>query len=223
MFRTFTRRVAAALAAPAPSVCQRGFSEATTIHSYIGRQPVMIPDGVDLSVRPGGRLGSQLVVGGPRGELALDLPPYLTYEHDREARLVKLGLPEAEGSVKRHKQMYGTTRALLHNAVAGVSEGWMVVVRLQGIGYRAALEERDGKQVLNLKLGFSHPVYVPTRSNVKVSLASPTSIVLEGEDKQQVMLYAAAIRRYRKPEPYKGKGIYVGDETIKLKERKKAR
>lgn len=120
----------------------------------------------------------------------------------------------------------GTTWSYLNNYIMGVSEGHTAVLRLVGIGYRAtveprpALEEYPGQLFVCLKLGFSHPVEMGLPKGMKASAPQPTRVLLEGVDKEQIMQFAAKIRRWRVPEPYKGKGIFVNDETIKLKQKK---
>ena len=124
--------------------------------------------------------------------------------------------------------MPGTIRALMQNHIVGVSEGHTCILRLVGVGYRATVEnsattkkpEYEGQQFVSLKLGYAHPVEMPVPLGVKASVPQPTRILLEGCDKQAVTQFAAEIREWRKPEPYKGKGIFVNDETIKLKAKK---
>lgn len=122
----------------------------------------------------------------------------------------------------------GTTRSYLNNHVLGVSEGHTAILRLVGLGYRASLEstattvksEYEGQQFISLRLGYSHPVELPVPLGVKASTPLPTRILLEGTHKETILSFAAKIRDWRKPEPYKGKGIFVNDETIKLKAKK---
>lgn len=120
----------------------------------------------------------------------------------------------------------GTTWSYLSNYIMGVSEGHTAVLRLVGIGYRATVEPRPvkeeypGQQFVCLKLGFSHPVEMGLPRGMRASAPQPTRVLLEGIDKEQIMQFAAHIRRWRVPEPYKGKGIFVNDETIKLKAKK---
>jgi large subunit ribosomal protein L6 len=126
--------------------------------------------------------------------------------------------------------MWGTMTSHLSNLISGVSEGHVCILRLVGVGYRATLEptplvptsiiEYPNQPFLNLKLGFAHPVEMGVPEGVKASVPQPTRILLEGPDKQVVTHFAAKIRKWRRPEPYKGKGIYVNDETIKLKAKK---
>ena len=122
----------------------------------------------------------------------------------------------------------GTTRAYLQNHVLGVSEGHTAILRLNGVGYRATIEstattvqsEYPGQQFVSLKVGYSHPIELGIPQGVKASTPQPTRILLEGIEKEVVMQFAAKIRMWRKPEPYKGKGIFVNGETIKLKAKK---
>ena len=124
--------------------------------------------------------------------------------------------------------MWGTTRAYLQNHVMGVSEGHITTLRLVGVGFRATIEnsaltvspEFEGQTFVNLKVGYSHPIELPVPYGVKASTPQPTRIMLEGIEKEVVKQFAANIRKWRKPEPYKGKGIFVDGETIKLKSKK---
>lgn len=122
----------------------------------------------------------------------------------------------------------GTTRAYLANHILGVSEGHTAILRLVGVGYRAEIisnpttvsPEYPGQQFVNLKVGYSHPIELGVPQGVKASCPQPTRILLEGVEKEVVMAFAAKIRKWRVPEPYKGKGIFVNGETIKLKSKK---
>jgi large subunit ribosomal protein L6 len=122
----------------------------------------------------------------------------------------------------------GTTRAYLANHILGVSEGHTAILRLVGVGYRAEIisnpttvsPEYPGQQFVNLKVGYSHPIELGVPQGVKASCPQPTRILLEGVEKEVVMAFAAKIRKWRVPEPYKGKGIFVNGETIKLKNKK---
>ena len=124
--------------------------------------------------------------------------------------------------------LIGTTRAVLNNHILGVSEGHTAILRLVGVGYRATIEttavtktaDYPSQQFVSLKVGYSHPIELGVPQGVKASTPQPTRILLEGPDKEVVKQFAAEIREWRKPEPYKGKGIFVNDETIKLKAKK---
>ena len=116
-------------------------------------------------------------------------------------------------------------RAALQNTIAGVSEGHICILRLVGVGYRATVDETaitkrpeyPGQKFVSLKLGFAHPIEMPVPMGVRATVPQPTRILLEGPDRQAVTQFAAELRQWRKPEPYKGKGIFVDDETIRLK------
>lgn len=120
----------------------------------------------------------------------------------------------------------GTTRAYINRHVTGVSEGHTAVIRLVGIGYRASIESRPeletypGQKFLSLKLGYTHPIELGVPKGVEASVPSQTRILLEGVNREDVMSFAGKIREWRKPEPYKGKGVFINDETIKLKQKK---
>lgn len=122
----------------------------------------------------------------------------------------------------------GTMRAHLQNSIAGVSEGHICILRLVGVGYRAEVIEKaitkepeyEGQKFVSLKLGYAHPVELPIPLGVKATVPQPTRILLESPDKHAITQFAADIRAWRKPEPYKGKGIFVNDETIRLKAKK---
>src|ERR1700761_2225223 len=124
--------------------------------------------------------------------------------------------------------LLGTTRACLNNHILGVSEGHTAILRLVGVGYRASVEDSvttkkpayAGQKFVSLKVGYSHPIELGVPEGVKASCPQPTRILLEGIDKEVLKQFAAEIRAWRKPEPYKGKGIFVNDETIRLKAKK---
>lgn len=119
-------------------------------------------------------------------------------------------------------------RALIQHSVSGVSEGHIAILRFVGVGYRATIESSaitlqptyPGQQFISLKLGFAHPVELGVPQGIKATVPQPTRVLLEGPDKQAITQFAADIRKWRKPEPYKGKGIFVNDETIRLKAKK---
>lgn len=122
----------------------------------------------------------------------------------------------------------GTTRAYIQNHILGVSEGHTAILRLVGVGYRATVEDKaitvepefPGQKFVSLKVGYSHPIELPLPKGMKATVPQPTRILLEGPEKEVVLQFAAKIRMWRKPEPYKGKGIFVNGETIKLKAKK---
>lgn len=165
-----------------------------------------------------------ITVKGPLGELKLDVPGFVRLEENKEEKTVSLGVEDA--NVKHQKEMWGTSWAYLNNHITGVSEGHTAILRLVGVGYRASVEERAGRtrypgqKFLCLKLGYTHPVEVGVPEGVKVSTPQPTRVLIEGAEREAIMSFAGSVRLYRKPEPYKGKGIFINDETIKLKQKK---
>ena len=169
--------------------------------------PVPLPKGVEVS-----ESGGALRVKGPKGEMSMKLHPQVAVAVEgAEARIAPR--TQSQGVVA----IAGTTRALLANLVTGVSQGYERKLELVGVGYRA--QAQGGK--LNLTLGFSHPVSYPVPNGITIETPSQTEIVVRGTDKQQVGQVAAEIRRYRPPEPYKGKGVRYSGEKVVLKEAKK--
>ncbi|ROW03302.1 hypothetical protein VSDG_01358 [Cytospora chrysosperma] len=221
--------------APAATpAARRQFSASTSRPSKLGRTPISIPPGVELTI---GEPYIQrdytqykqtprrtVTVTGPLGTLDLNVPPYLKLDHDSAARRLVLSIED--NKVKQQMEMWGTSWAYIQRYIIGVSEGHTAVLRLVGIGYRAsvdkrpALEEYPDQDFVCLRLGFSHPIDLGVPKGIKASTPQPTRILLEGINREEVMQFAAKIRRWRVPEPYKGKGIFVNDETIKLKQKK---
>ncbi|KAB5583261.1 ribosomal protein L6, alpha-beta domain-containing protein [Coniochaeta sp. 2T2.1] len=213
---------------------RRPFSSTTCRPSKLGRTPISIPPGVELMIGEpkikkdptNWRIEPKrtVTVAGPLGELNLEIPPYLKIDHDAAARRAVLSVDNTDE--KNQREMWGTTWAYLQKHILGVSEGHTAVLRLVGIGYRATvearphLEEYPGQQFVILKLGFSHPVEMGCPKGISASAPQPTRILLEGINREELMSFAARIRRWRVPEPYKGKGIFVNEETIKLKQKK---
>ncbi|XHG08572.1 hypothetical protein AWENTII_011668 [Aspergillus wentii] len=165
-------------------------------------------------------------IKGPLGELTLNIPSFVNVAHDEAAR--KASLSVEDSTIAHQRAMWGTTRAHLQNHILGVSEGHICILSLVGVGYRASVEstattvepEYPGQQFVSLKVGYSHPIELPIPQGVKASTPQPTRILLEGVEKSVVTKFAAEIREWRIPEPYKGKGIFVNGETIKLKAKK---
>ncbi|KAG6013033.1 hypothetical protein E4U41_005171, partial [Claviceps citrina] len=157
-------------------------------------------------------------------QLDLDVPEFVKLQQDLENRTVLLSVEDA--NVKEQKEMWGTSWAYLNNYVMGVSEGHTAILRLVGVGYRASVERRAAKEqypgqlFLCLKLGFTHPVEEGVPPGVRVTTPSPTRILLEGTDREVIMSFAGRVRMWRPPEPYKGKGVFINDQTIKLKQKK---
>jgi large subunit ribosomal protein L6 len=175
--------------------------------SRIGKHPVAVPQGVNVAIA-----GSQITAKGRLGTLTLDV------DDEIEAKLAGGRVVVAPKSdTKRARMLWGTTRALVNNMVNGVSKGYGRTLEINGVGYRAAVQ---GKMLV-LQLGFSHDVNFPIPDDIKIVCEKPTTIAVSGADRQRVGQVAAVIRAFRKPEPYKGKGIKYVDETIRRKEGKK--
>ena len=177
--------------------------------SRIGNKAITIPAGVEVDIKA----GNEVTVKGPKGTLTRQFDPRLEIENKDGVITVKR--PNDE---KHVKQLHGTTRALLHNMVVGVSDGFKKELVITGIGYRAAVQG----QTLTLNMGYSHPVIINVEEGVKVECPKQDQIVVSGIDKQRVGEIAANIRAVRKPEPYKGKGIAYKGEHIRRKEGKTA-
>ena len=176
--------------------------------SRIGNKHITLPAGVTVEVQD-----SAVVVKGPKGTLNVPLNKGISVEIDGTSLICKRANEQ-----KQTKQNHGTTRANIHNAVVGVSEGYKKELEMRGIGYKAQLQ---GKNVV-LWAGYSHTITIVPNEGVTVTLPSPTEIVVEGIDKQAVGQTAARIREVRRPEPYLGKGIRYKDEYVALKEGKRA-
>ena len=171
--------------------------------SRIGKKPIEIPKGVEVKID-----GQTVTVKGPKGELTQSFDKDLKIELNDGVLTV-----ERPNDIKRIKALHGLTRTLIDNMIIGVTEGYTKSLEIVGTGYRAA---KKGK-VLSLNLGFSHPLDLEDPEGIEVEVPSPNSIIIRGNDKQQVGAYAAYIRRFREPEPYKGKGIRYTDEHVRRK------
>ena len=178
--------------------------------SRIGKQPVEIPDGVTVSVASDGLV----TVSGPRGELTQRFHPQMRVDVD--GALVRVERPNDEGFFRG---LHGLTRTLLANMVEGVTKGFERKLEIQGVGYRAQLKGKD----LEIAAGYSHPVSVRCPEGIEFECPTPTQIVVRGNDKQAVGEIAAKIRKVRKPEPYKGKGIRYEGEYVRKKAGKAAK
>jgi len=177
--------------------------------SRIGKLPVIYPESVEI------KIGDQyILIKGPKGELDVPILSGLTITQKAQERAVDV-IPQ--GEEKENIKFWGLQRTLLANAVHGVTEGFEKVLEVNGVGFRVALQ--DKKLVLNL--GFSHPVEYTAPDDVELKVEK-TTITVSGIDKQQVGAVAAAIREFKKPEPYKGKGIKYSDEVIRRKAGKTA-
>jgi large subunit ribosomal protein L6 len=171
--------------------------------SRIGKVPVNIPDGVKVAID-----GQSVSVTGPKGSLGIELKPEIEAVVDGSAVVVR-----KKGESRAARELYGLSRTLIANMVEGVSKGFEKKLEIVGVGYRAAVQ---GK-VLNLSLGFSHPVLYDLPEGISVNVENQTQVTVSGIDKQLVGQVAAEIRAFRKPEPYKGKGVKYADEVIKRK------
>jgi large subunit ribosomal protein L6 len=175
--------------------------------SRIGKHPVGIPDGVKVTLD-----GQHLSVSGKLGALSHTLPAEVEVAQENGGIAVR---PRGEG--KRAQAMWGLSRTLVANMIDGVATGFTRRLVISGVGYRAQL---DGK-ILNLQLGYSHDIKYAIPDDIEVKCDTPTAIAISGADRQRVGQIAAEVRAFRKPEPYKGKGIRYDDETIVRKEGKK--
>jgi large subunit ribosomal protein L6 len=175
--------------------------------SRVGKNPVAIPEGVTLTMA-----GQTLTAKGKLGTLALAVSNEVATSVEDGKFWVK-----PRNDSKRARMLWGTTRALVSNMVAGVSKGFSVKLDINGVGYRAAVQGKN----LVLQLGYSHDVTFPIPDDVKIVCEKPTAIAISGADKQRVGQVAAVLRAFRKPEPYKGKGIKYDFETVRRKEGKK--
>ncbi len=176
--------------------------------SRIGKQPIPIPTGVTVSQQ-----GQTVQAKGPKGQLAHTVPTLLSVRVNEGA--ITVGRSNDE---KATKALHGLYRALLANAVHGVSTGFQKELEMNGVGYRA---QTQGK-ALTLTVGFSHPVTLPIPEGVSVKTPKPTQIIVEGFDRHAVGQFAATVRRVAPPEPYKGKGIQYAGELIRRKAGKAA-
>lgn len=175
--------------------------------SRISKKPVVIPSGVDVNITP-----DEVSIKGPFGTLRQKLTPDIQLEITNNILKVK-----TSNNLKQTNAMSGTIRALISNMVHGVANGFEKKLQLVGVGYRAQAAGDN----LNLMLGLSHPVVHKMPPGITVETPVQTEVIIKGIDKQRVGQVAAEIRAYRKPEPYKGKGIRYSDEVIILKEAKK--
>ena len=175
--------------------------------SRIGKHPVEVPEGVNVDI-----VGQQVTAKGKLGELSVTLVDEVLAELDGDRIWVK---PRDES--KRARAMWGMSRSLVNNLVVGVAEGFTVRLEINGVGYRAAVQG----QFLNLQLGYSHEINHPIPEGITVTCERPTLISVSGADRQKVGQFAAQVRAYRKPEPYKGKGIRYEGEYVRRKEGKK--
>ena len=172
--------------------------------SRIGRMPITVPAGVEVSVAA----GNLVTVKGPKGTLTQQLHPAMMIELD--GAIINVKRPS---DAKEHRSLHGLTRTLLNNMIVGVNEGYKKELEINGVGYRA---NKDGNKLV-MNLGYSHDVIVPEIDGITIEVPNPNKVIVTGCDKQKVGQFAAEIREKRPPEPYKGKGIKYVDEVIRRK------
>ena len=178
--------------------------------SRIGRAPIPVPNGVQINVTD-----RHVSVKGPQGTLERDIPGQITVRQDGDVLLVER--PDDE---RENRALHGLTRSLVANMVTGVSAGFTKELEIVGVGYRATAK---GPNALELALGFSHPVVVDAPEGITFEVPVPTRIIVKGIDKERVGQVAADIRKLRKPEPYKGKGVRYANERVQRKAGKAAK
>jgi len=171
--------------------------------SRIGRLPITVPSGVDVTID-----GRNLTVKGPKGSLSRALHPDMTVS--REEGTLVVTRPTEQ---KMHKQLHGLTRTLVNNMVVGVTDGYRKGLEITGVGYRAS---KNGEK-LQLNLGYSHPIEIDPPQGISFEVENPTRLAVIGIDKELVGQVAARVRATRKPEPYKGKGVRYAGEVIRRK------
>ena len=178
--------------------------------SRIGKAPIPVPSGVTVTIAD-----RHITVAGPKGSLERDLPGVITVRQDDTQLLVER--PDDE---RENRAQHGLTRSLVNNMVVGVTQGFTKELEIVGVGYRAIAQ---GSNAIELALGFSHPVRVEAPPGIEFEVPQPTRIAVRGIDKEAVGQVAANIRKIRKPEPYKGKGVRYAGETVLRKAGKAAK
>lgn len=171
--------------------------------SRIGKLPVTVPNGVTVT-----QSGNRITVKGPRGELSRSLPEAITVSQENGTLVVTRPSDEAA-----HRALHGLTRSLVNNMVEGVTKGFQKTLEIVGVGYKAETRPYG----LQLALGYSHPIEYRAPAGIKLTATNPTTVVVDGSDKEVVGQVAAEIRGMRPPEPYKGKGVKYQGETIRRK------
>src|SRR5438105_5670608 len=178
--------------------------------SRIGKSPIAVPSGVDVQLGPG-----HVVVKGPQGTLERDLPEQITIRQEDGTLVV-----ERPNDERQNRALHGLIRSLVANMVTGVTAGFTKELEIVGVGYRATAK---GPNQIELALGFSHPVNVDAPDGITFEVPAPTRILVKGIDKEKVGQVAANIRKIRKPEPYKGKGVRYAGEYVQRKAGKAAK
>ena len=172
--------------------------------SRVGKSPIPVPGGVDVAIS-----GARITVKGPKGTLERDIPGVITVRQDGETLVVER--PDDE---RQNRAMHGLVRSLVNNMVVGVTQGFRKELEIVGVGYRATAK---GPGAMELALGFSHPVNIQAPDGITFEVPAPNRIVVTGIDKEAVGQTAANIRGWRKPEPYKGKGVRYAGEYVQRK------
>jgi large subunit ribosomal protein L6 len=172
--------------------------------SRVGKNPIPVPGGVDVSIA-----GAHISVKGPKGTLERDIPGAITVRQDGDKLVVER--PDDE---RQNRAMHGLVRSLVNNMVVGVTQGFTKELEIVGVGYRATAK---GLGAMELALGFSHPVNITAPDGISFDVPAPNRIVVSGIDKEMVGQVAADIRAWRKPEPYKGKGVRYAGEHVQRK------
>jgi large subunit ribosomal protein L6 len=205
----------------------RGFSTASAQLSHIGKASLYYSSDVTISLlnetsQNNLKYGEakMLSVKGPLGEQRVPIVPFVKLDFLKEITESgnhELKITVEDANIKHQKAMWGTTRALISNCIEGVTEGFTISLRMSGVGYRAMLEGNT----IGLKCGYSHPINEPIPEGIQVKIPNPTKIIMTSIDKQKLMAFATKVRKWKKPEPYNGKGIFIGDEVVRRKEGKK--
>jgi len=175
--------------------------------SRVGKQPITIPSDVEVNI-----VSNTVTVKGQKGELKKLFPSLVNIIKDGEKVLVS-----PKDDTKNSKSAWGLTRTIINNMVHGVKEGFNKTLEINGVGYRAAISDN----ILTLQLGYSHDIKLAVPLDIDVKCVKPTEVLISGIDKQKVGQFASEVRQFRKPEPYKGKGVKYKDEIIRRKEGKK--
>src|SRR3954449_8356430 len=178
--------------------------------SRVGKAPIAVPSGVTVTIAD-----RHITVAGPKGSLERDIPGVITVRQDDSELVV-----ERPNDERQNRAQHGLTRSLVNNMVVGVTEGFTKELEIVGVGYRATAQ---GPNAIELALGFSHPVRVDAPNGIEFEVPAPTRINVKGIDKESVGQVAANIRKIRKPEPYKGKGVRYAGEVVRRKAGKAAK
>lgn len=176
--------------------------------SRIGRKPIQVPSGVSVTIN-----GNEIKIKGPKGELGISYHQNMTVSF--KDNIIEVSRPD---DLKENRALHGLTRALIQNMITGVTEEYKKILDIVGVGYKAELKGNN----LLLSMGYSHPIYFIPPAGIKLETPTPTQIIVSGIDKQLVGQVASKIRSFRKPEPYKGKGIKYSTEVIRRKAGKTA-